>query len=85
MATPKGTRDKVLTLQNGCQVHVYTDSKRIVLQLRKEVPTVADPLATSFKVAVKLAPEDAIKLAGELLTVAAERVVEKPSPAKAAT
>jgi hypothetical protein len=40
------------------------------LQLRKEVPTEHDGTASSFKVAVKLTPADALKIAGELLTAA---------------
>ena len=76
MATPKGTRCIAFCLATGEAVHVYSNPAGILLQLRKEVPSEQDVTAPSFKVAVKLTPADALKIAGELLT-AAGAIVEK--------
>jgi hypothetical protein len=70
MATPKGTRCISFRLGPGEGVWVYSNSDGIHLQLRKEVPTEEDMAAPSFKVAVKIPPAEALKLAGELLTAA---------------
>lgn len=70
MSTPKGTR--CIKVATGPQesVHIYSDAEGITLQLRKEVPTESDITAASFKVAVKLTPAAALKIAGELVTAA---------------
>jgi hypothetical protein len=51
-------------------VHVYSDAHRIWLQLRRDVPTDSDIGNASFKVALSLTPDQAIAIAGELLTAA---------------
>lgn len=63
----KGMRTWALPLDTGAIVHVYSDDTRVILQLRRQVATEADVLAPSFKVAVALAPLDALALASELL------------------
>ncbi len=73
MATPSGTRHKDFPLEAGDKVSVYSDSTRILLQLRREVPTLQDMLAPSFKTAVSLTEGEALALAAELLTVVASR------------
>ena len=70
MSTPKGTRCIPFRLATGESVHIYSNAEGITLQLRKEVPTEHDVTAPSFKVAVKLTPAAALKIAGELLTAA---------------
>jgi hypothetical protein len=52
-------------------VHIYSNSQAITLQLRHEVPTEVDLAPTSFNAAVALTPGDALSIAGELLTAAA--------------
>lgn len=71
MATPKGTRVQRFVLKSGDAVRVYSNAQAIALQLRHEVPSEVDVAATSFKASVVLSPNDAIALAGELLTAAA--------------
>lgn len=75
MSTPQGTRCvKVSLMAPGEAVHVYSDAERIVLQIRRAVPTEDDLMATSFKVGVALEPDEALRIAGELLTAAASRL-----------
>ena len=74
MSTPKGTRCISCPLATGESVHVFSNSEGIVLQLRKTVPTEQDMTSPSFKVAVKLTPAAALKIAGELLTAAGAMV-----------
>ena len=66
-------------------VHVYSDSNRIWLQLRRDVPTLQDIGKPSFKSALNLTPVQAIALAGELLTAATQHqngpVPPKPTSA----
>ncbi len=71
MSTPKGTRCIPFHLATSESVHVYSSAHSTVLQLRKDVSTDQDVAAPSFKVAVKLAAADALKIAGELLTAGA--------------
>jgi hypothetical protein len=54
-------------------VHIYSDAQRIFLQLRRDVPTEHDIARPSFKVALSLTPEQAIAIAGELLTAATRK------------
>ena len=68
MSTPKDMRGWNRTLPSGDQIHVYSDARRILLQLRRAVPTTDDVLAPSFKVAVELGAHDTLALAIELLT-----------------
>jgi len=68
MSTPKDMRGWNRTLPSGDQIHVYSDARRILLQLRRLVPTTDDVLPPSFKVAVELGTNDALALAVELLT-----------------
>jgi hypothetical protein len=74
MATPKGTRSQRFLLKSGDAVHIFSNPQAITLQLRHEVPTEVDIVATSFKASVVLTPADALAIAGELLTVAAVQV-----------
>ena len=67
-------RSKEFPLATGDQAHVYSNDAELVLQLRRSVPTRADVLAPSFKVAVQLTPSEALALASELLAVAAKQV-----------
>jgi hypothetical protein len=59
--------------ETGDKVFVYSDAARILLQLRREVPTQQDILAPSFKTAVSLTEGEALALAAELLSVVASR------------
>jgi hypothetical protein len=54
-------------------VQIYSDAQRIFLQLRRDVPTEHDIARPSFKVALSLTPEQAIAIAGELLTAATRK------------
>lgn len=54
-------------------VHIYSDVQHIWLQLRRDVPTAQDIAKPSFKVALTLTPEQAIAIAGELLTAATRK------------
>jgi hypothetical protein len=81
MATPKGTRALHVPTQAGDAVHIYSKAATIVLQLRRDIPTEADPSAVSFKVSVSLSPAEALKIAGELLTVAGGALSPKQAQA----
>lgn len=72
MGHPKGMRAWARPLDAGAHVHIYSDDKQIILQLRRAVPTEDDMLAPSFKVAVTLTPTDALALAAELLGAASK-------------
>lgn len=76
MSNPQHMRTWAVPLAEGARVHVYSDSARILLQLRRNVTTEEDIIAPSFKVAVPLAPADALALAGELLS-AASRILKE--------
>ncbi len=81
MATPPGMRCVPVHLETGDKVFVYSDATRLVLQLRREVPTQQNILAPSFKVAVALTEGEALALAAELLAVvAARRGVRSTTP-----
>ena len=58
-------------MKSGDALHIYSNTQAITPQLRREVPTEVDVAATSFKASVVLTPEDALAVAGELLTAAA--------------
>jgi hypothetical protein len=75
MSTPQGMRAWVRSLADSGQVHVYSNADRIVLQMRRAVPTAEDILAPSFKVALQLSAGDALALASELIA-AAGRITE---------
>ncbi len=77
MATPKGMRCINFKLGAGEGIWVYSNGDGIHLQIRKDVPTEEDVASPSFKLAVKLQPADALKLAGELLTVAGTMLGKK--------
>jgi hypothetical protein len=70
MATPKGMRAVRLPVNGTDAVHVYSDDRRIWLQLRRKVPTECDIGKPSFKAALCLTPGTARKLASELLKIA---------------
>ena len=76
MATPKGMRAVRLPVNGTDAVHVYSDDKRIWIQLRRTVPTERDIGKPSFKAALCLTPGTALKLGSELLKIA-ERNADK--------
>jgi hypothetical protein len=82
MATPKGMRTRVFKLNAIEQVHVYSNDQTLILQIRREVPTEEDILATSIKAAVCLSPSQALSLAGELLEAASQQLNHQQEPAK---
>lgn len=95
MPAPKGMRTVSFSINDTDAVHVYSEASKIWLQLRRNHPTAADIGITSFKTALKLTPLQAIAIAGELLTAAAQqthkvsvvgegREVKTPLPVKAA-
>lgn len=71
MATPKGIRAKPIPINSTDAVHIYSDSTKIWLQLRREHPTEDDIGIPSFKTALRISPTQALAIAGELLSVAA--------------
>ena len=73
MPAPKGMRFVPFALGSTDAVHIYSDTNRIWLQLRRDVPTAQDIGKPSFKVALSLTPEQAIAIAGELLTAATRK------------
>jgi hypothetical protein len=77
----KGMRRAVLT--DG-KVHVFSDTNRIILQVRANGPE-NDPLVTWAKAAARLSRTDALQLASELLRAAVEldSTITKPVPPKA--
>lgn len=84
MATPKGMRAVRLPVNGTDAIHVYSDDKRIWLQLRRKVPTESDIGKPSFKAALCLTPGTARKLGSELLKIAernAGKLKAKTSPA----
>ena len=74
MSNPKGMTSRIINVKNQDQVFVYHNAEQIILQLRRQVPTEENILSPSFKVAVELAPVEALALASELLTLAAPRI-----------
>jgi hypothetical protein len=85
MATPKGFKQFHRTLANGDKVLIYSNQNRIMLQLRREVPTEVNILDPSFKVAVDLSPVDALLIASKLLGAAAPQVATAPQTTTALT
>lgn len=47
---------------------IFSNKEKVVLQIRHEVPTETDLLASSFKVAVELSDDDVLAIADELLS-----------------
>jgi hypothetical protein len=70
MATPKGMRAVRLPVNGTDAVHVYSDDRRIWLQLRRKIPTEREIGSPSFKAALCLTPGTAHKLGAELLKIA---------------
>ena len=64
-------------------VHVYSDAQHIWLQLRRGIPTQDDIGAPSFKSAIRLTRDQAVAIAGELLTASTHHQ-SSPTPAKPA-
>ena len=64
-------------------VHVYSDAQHIRLQLRRGITTQDDIGTPSFKTAISLTRDQAIAIAGELLTASTQRQ-SSPTPAKPA-
>jgi hypothetical protein len=80
MPAPKGTRAVPFTIGSTDAVHIYSDAQHIWLQLRRDVPTEHGGIAKpSFKVALSLTPEQAIAIAGELLTAATRKASPQSS------
>jgi hypothetical protein len=73
MPAPKGMRFVPFAIGSTDAVHIYSDAQRIWLQLRRDVPTEHDIAKPSFKVTLGLTPEQAIAIAGELLTAATRK------------
>jgi len=73
MTNPKGMRTRAFKLAHTGQLHVYSDEQHLILQLRQSMPTEEDVLMPSFKVAVQLTTSEALAVAGELLTWAAQQ------------
>jgi hypothetical protein len=69
------------TTSTADAVHIYSDAQRIWLQLRRDVPTEHDIAKPSFKIALNLTPDQAIAIAGELLTAATRKGSPQPSNA----
>jgi hypothetical protein len=68
MAVPKGVRAIAFPVSSESAVHVYSDASCVWLQLRRDVATETAIGEPSFKVALELTPDQAIAIAGELLT-----------------
>ena len=81
MPAPKGMRATPFAINGTDAVHIYSDAQRIWLQLRRSVPTEHDIARPSFKAALSLTPEQAIAIAGELLTAATRKSSPHPSAA----
>lgn len=73
MTNPKGMRTRAFKLAYTGQLHVYSDEQHLILQLRQSTPTEENVLMPSFKVAVQLTISEALAVAGELLTWAAQQ------------
>jgi hypothetical protein len=69
VTVPYNTRCHGITAVYGGRVHVYSSEREIVLQIRREIPSVDSLIEPSFKVAVELSAEQAADLAAELLRV----------------
>jgi hypothetical protein len=67
---------------NSMAVHVYSDATRILLQLRRDVPTEESITKPSFKVALPLTPDRAVDIAAELLTAAKQARLKPKETAK---
>jgi hypothetical protein len=67
------------TIGSTDAVHIYSDAQRIWIQLRRDVPTAQSIAKPSFKAALSLTPEQAIAIAGELLTAATRQVSPQSS------
>ncbi len=74
MATPKNTRARIIAIQSGGAVHVYSNENGTYLQIRRSTPTEEDILQPSFKVAVCMTKEEIMALANELLIVASRQI-----------
>lgn len=79
MAAPKGIRSKSFKLNNTDSVFVYSDIKNLWLQLRRDYPTQQNIEVSSFKSTLRLTPEQAIALAGELLTASSQHKGTQPN------
>lgn len=85
MPAPKGMRVVQFATAGpgGAAVHIYSDPEHIWLQLRRHVQTEQAIGTPSFKVALNLTPQQAIAIAGELLT-AATTIAKQPQNKKKA-
>ncbi len=73
MTNPPGMRVRAFKLTHTGQLQVYSDEQHLFLQLRRSTPTEEDVLTPSFKVAAQLTFSEALAVAGEPLTWAAQQ------------
>lgn len=73
---PAGMRSKAFELGGAGRLVIYSDAGRIVVQMRRHVPTGENVLEPSWKVAGEISASQALSVAGELLACAS-RVLEK--------
>jgi hypothetical protein len=67
LGTPKGTTQRDIQLADGKRVFIYSNTRSIVLQIRREITTELSLTEPSFKVAAEFSPEEAHVLADYLL------------------
>lgn len=79
MPAPKGMRFVPFSIGRTDAVHIYSNNEQIWLQLRRDIPTEQDIGKPSFKTALSLTPEQAIAIAGELLTAATRKASSSPA------
>ena len=79
MPAPKGMRAMTFSVNSTDAVHVYSDAQHIWLQLRRAIPTQDDISAPSFKTAIRLTRDQAISIAGELLTASTHHKSSPPT------
>ena len=70
MANPPGMKPFHITVSETDAIHVYSKDDVIWLQMRRNVPTDADPKTQSFKTLLEINPWQAQELGLELLSVA---------------
>jgi hypothetical protein len=78
MANAKGMRSQKLALTKGEAVVIFSDPDRIILQVKRDGSTGADPLASSFTVAVELNAYEALTIAEGLLSIVVGQSKDKP-------
>lgn len=84
MSTPKGTRCCKINLTDHDCLHVYSNDREIILQMRRTIATESDLLSPSSKVAVLLSAYEALQLAAELLSAAQAQITRAKKAGKSA-